>query len=56
MSARTKPLAIVEAVDIPKVAEVKSYDTPSPRGQVKMIAADDAAKLVDALHTEAKVI
>lgn len=56
MSARTKPLAVVEAVDIPKVAEVKSYDTPAPRGQVKMIAADEAAKLVDVLHTEAKVI
>ncbi|POY37429.1 electron transfer flavoprotein subunit alpha [Solitalea longa] len=56
MSARTKPLAIVEPVEITKVAEVKSYETPAPRGQVKLIDAGDVSKLVDALHSEAKVI
>ena len=56
MSARTKPLAVIEPVEVKTFSEVLSYETPAPRGQVKLIPADDAAKLVDLLHTEAKVI
>jgi len=56
MSARTKPLNVVEAVDVPKLNEIKSYDKPKSRGQVELVQADDAAKLVDLLHSEAKVI
>ncbi|MCJ8211238.1 electron transfer flavoprotein subunit beta/FixA family protein [Mucilaginibacter sp. RS28] len=56
MSARTKPLTVVEPVTVQNNSEVLSYETPAPRGQVKMVAADDAAKLIYLLHTEAKVI
>lgn len=56
MSARTKPLQVVAAKDIQKVAEVVKYDTPAPRGAVKLIPAEQSAQLVDALHSEAKVI
>jgi len=56
MSARTKPLAVVEPADVKLSSEVISYETPAPRGQVKLIPADDAAKLIELLHTEAKVI
>ncbi|HEY8928729.1 MAG TPA: electron transfer flavoprotein subunit beta/FixA family protein [Mucilaginibacter sp.] len=56
MSARTKPLAIVEPAEVKTFSEIISYETPAPRGQVKLIAADDTAKLVDLLHEEAKVI
>lgn len=56
MSARTKPLTVIEAVDVKTNSEIISYETPAPRGQVKLVAADDAAKLIDLLHTEAKVI
>jgi electron transfer flavoprotein beta subunit len=56
MSARTKPLTVLEAVEVKTFSEVVSYETPAPRGQVKLIAADDTAKLVDLLHTEARVI
>jgi len=56
MSARTKPLNVIEAVDVKTNSEIISYETPAPRGQVKLIGADDPAKLIELLHTEAKVI
>ncbi len=54
MSARTKPLAVVEAIEITNLEQVLSYELPEPRGQVKLVT--DAGQLVDLLHTEAKVI
>ncbi|MFD2866522.1 electron transfer flavoprotein subunit beta/FixA family protein [Mucilaginibacter antarcticus] len=56
MSARTKPLAIIEAVGVKTNSEIISFETPAPRGQVTLVAADEAAKLIDLLHTEARVI
>nr|WP_199082587.1 electron transfer flavoprotein subunit beta/FixA family protein [Pedobacter sp. ASV19] len=56
MSARTKPLQVVEAVEIAEVAKVVKFETPAPRGAVKQVPAEEAAKLIDLLHTEAKVI
>jgi len=56
MSARTKPLAVIEPVEVAVTSNIISYETPAPRGQVTLVPADDAAKLVELLHTEAKVI
>ncbi len=56
MSARTKPLTVVEPTEVKTSSEIISYETPAPRGQVKLIPADDAAKLIELLHTEAKII
>jgi electron transfer flavoprotein beta subunit len=56
MSARTKPLTVIEPVEVNTFSEIISYETPAPRGQVTLIPADDAAKLVELLHTEARVI
>jgi len=56
MSARTKPLAVIEPVEVKTYSEVLSYETPAPRGQVKLVSADETAKLVELLHTEARVI
>jgi electron transfer flavoprotein beta subunit len=56
MSARTKPLVVIEAVDMKIYSEVISYETPAPRGQVKLVSPGDEAKLVELLHAEAKVI
>jgi electron transfer flavoprotein beta subunit len=56
MSARTKPLQVVEPVDVPKLQEVISYDKPKPRSQVNLVPSDQVKKLVELLHTEAKVI
>lgn len=54
MSARTKPLTVVEAIEVNTLQEILSYELPEPRGQVKLVT--DAGQLVDLLHTEAKVI
>ncbi|MES3019012.1 MAG: electron transfer flavoprotein subunit beta/FixA family protein [Bacteroidota bacterium] len=56
MSARTKPLQVIEASDIEKLVTFKSYTTPAPRGSVTMLTPDETEKLVGLLHTEAKVI
>ncbi len=56
MSARTKPLTAVEPAEVKTSSEIISYETPAPRGQVKLISADGAAKLIELLHTEAKII
>jgi len=55
MSARTKPLIVVEPAAIKTLSEILSFETPAPRGQVKLVPADDAAKLIDLLHNEARV-
>jgi electron transfer flavoprotein beta subunit len=56
MSARTKPLNVVE----PKSSETrvvnKNFELPAPKGAVKMISADNVAELVTRLKTEAKVL
>ena len=56
MSARTKPLNVVEAVSIEEVTKVAKYETPAPRGAVKLIPANGAEQLIGLLHSEAKVI
>ncbi len=56
MSARTKPLAVVDAVETPSLQQVVGYDKPQPRTQVKLIDNGNIAALIDALHNEAKVL
>ena len=56
MSARTKPLQVIEAVAAEELAKIIQFETPAPRGAVKLIPAEDAAKLIGLLHEEAKVI
>ncbi len=56
MSARTKPLNVIEASDIEKLVEFTSYTIPAPRGSVTLLQADETEKLVNLLHTEARVI
>ncbi len=56
MSARTKPLLVVAAQEIETVAQVLKFETPAPRGAVKLVAAESAENLIGLLHTEAKVI
>ncbi len=56
MSARTKPLKVVDpkAVEISVVSQ--KFELPAPKGVVKMIAADNVAELVTKLKNEAKVL
>lgn len=56
MSARTKPLQVVEPVAAETLANFKTFEMPAPRGNVKLISAEEPAKLVEALNAEAKVI
>ena len=56
MSARTKPLIVVEPVEVKKLSEIVKFETPAPRGAVKLVDAADPEKLIDLLHSEAKVI
>jgi electron transfer flavoprotein beta subunit len=56
MSARTKPLQVIEAKEIEQLSKIEKFETPAPRGTVKLVPADDAEKLIDFLHQEAKVI
>ncbi|HCM75883.1 MAG TPA: electron transfer flavoprotein subunit alpha [Cytophagales bacterium] len=56
MSARTKPLTVVDpkAVDAP--VNFQKYELPPPKGAVKMISEDNVAELVTLLKNEAKVL
>lgn len=56
MTARTKPLTVVEPVAIDVFTSSKRYELPAPKGACKMIPAEEAETLIKLLRTEAKVI
>jgi electron transfer flavoprotein beta subunit len=56
MSARTKPLTVIEPVNVEERIRSVSFDKPEPRSAVKMIPAEDAGKLFDIIREETKII
>lgn len=56
MSARTKPLKVVEAKSTDSGIALKKYELPAPKGAVKMIPAEKVDELVLLLKKEAKVL
>ena len=56
MSARTKPLKVVEASDNTVMTITESFELPPAKGQVKMIDKDNVGELVRLLKEEAKVL
>lgn len=56
MSARTKPLKVVEAKAVEGAVNFQKYELPPPKGAVKMISEDNVAELVSLLKNEAKVL
>ena len=56
MSARTKPLKVVEAKAVESQVVLQKFELPAPKGAVKMISADNVAELVTLLKNEAKVL
>jgi electron transfer flavoprotein beta subunit len=56
MSARTKPLKVVEPKAVDKLTVAQKFELPPAKGAVKMISADNVAELVTRLKTEAKVL
>ena len=56
MSARTKPLQVVESTSANPKVEAVEFDSVPPRAAVKLVSADNLDELVRLLHEEAKVI
>lgn len=56
MSSRTKPLTVVEAIEVPQLQNIIHFEKPEARSQVKLVNTDEVNKLIDLLHSEAKVI
>lgn len=56
MSARTKPLKVIEPAAIDSLTSIDSFELPAPKQGVQMISADNPEELVRLLHEEAKVI
>lgn len=56
MSARTKPLTVVEATAADSGVSTTSFELPPEKGGVKMLSADNVAELVTLLKNEAKVL
>lgn len=56
MAARTKPLNVIEPAAIAALTEIVSYELPPAKTGVKLFTADQMDELVEALHSQAKVI
>ena len=56
MSARTKPLKVVEPVAVNTLTSVVEFGLPPAKAGVKLVAADNVEELVRLLHEEAKAI
>jgi electron transfer flavoprotein beta subunit len=56
MSARTKPLKVLEPIAVDSGIKLKLFELPPPKGAVKMIPADNLQELVRLLKNEAKVL
>lgn len=56
MSARTKPLKVVEPKSTESGVKTRKFELPAPKGSVKMISADNVPELVNLLKNEAKIL
>ncbi|MFB9864830.1 electron transfer flavoprotein beta subunit/FixA family protein [Rufibacter immobilis] len=56
MTARTKPLQVVEPVGQEAKTSVQAYELPPAKSGVKMIDAENAGELIKLLRNEAKVL
>jgi electron transfer flavoprotein beta subunit len=56
MSARTKPLKVIEPVAMEPLTNVVSFELPPSKAGVKLVPADNPEELVRLLHEEAKLI
>ena len=55
MSARTKPLKVVEPIAIEPLTSIVAFELPPAKAGVKLVPADNPAELIRLLHEEAKV-
>lgn len=56
MMARKKPLTVQEPVGASALSLTNSFEKPAPKGEVKLVDADNVDELINLLHNEAKVI
>ena len=56
MSARTKPLTVIEPINIETKVRLVSYDKPTLRSAVKIIPAENVGKLFELIREEKKII
>lgn len=56
MSARTKPLKVMEPVQVSELTSITSFELPPAKAGVKLVSPDNLGELVRLLHEEAKVI
>lgn len=56
MAARAKKLEVVPAADLAALTEILDYTLPEAKSAVKLIDPENAADLIELLHSEAKVI
>ena len=56
MMARKKPLIVIEAKEVDKMTSVLNFELPQAKASCTIIDAENINKLLDLLHTEAKVI
>ena len=56
MMARQKKLNVIPAADAKQGSQEIRFERPAPKGEVKMVDAENLDELIDLLHNEAKVI
>ncbi|MCB9335028.1 MAG: electron transfer flavoprotein subunit beta/FixA family protein [Flavobacteriales bacterium] len=56
MAARTKPLAVVPAIETSAKTSIKSFELPPAKSACKLVDAANVEELVNLLHNEAKAI
>jgi Electron transfer flavoprotein, beta subunit len=56
MMARKKPLQVLEPTSASALTGISSFEKPAPKGDVKLVDADNIDELINLLHNEAKVI
>ena len=56
MTARKKPLNVIDPIEANPETNVVRFEKPAPKGDVKLVNADNIDELINLLHNEAKVI
>ena len=56
MMARKKPLEVIEPNGAAASSTTIKFEKPAPKGEVKLVDADNIDQLIELLHNEAKVI
>jgi len=56
MMARKKPLNVIEPIGAATKAVNINYEKPAPKGEVKLVDAENIDELINLLHNEANVI